>query len=124
MKATELDSIFTKLKEIKSEAVLADENADKAESESHVQRDGKTRSTLTLSFIRGFFGLLIFSCVFVLIYNWAAVYWIIDLKQAGLLNDSAKLNLLDLDKVLSIIIGALGTSLGFIIGYYFKEKHT
>lgn len=124
MKTTELDSFFTKLKEIKSEAALAEESADKAESESHVQRDGKTRSTLTLSFIRGFFGLLIFSCLFVLIYNWAAVHWIIDLKKADLLNESTNINLLDLDKVLSIIIGALGTSLGFIIGYYFKEKHT
>lgn len=124
MKTTELDNVFSKFKKVQSAAVLADESADKAESENHLQRDGKTRSTLTLTFMRGFFGLLIFSCFFVFIYNWAAVYWIIDLKQAGLLNESTKLNLLDLDKVLSIIIGALGTSLGFIIGYYFKEKHT
>ncbi|HIC2865032.1 hypothetical protein [Citrobacter freundii] len=124
MKATELENVFSKFQRVQSAAVLADESADKAESESHLQRDGKTRSTLTLTFMRGFFGLLIFSCFFVLFYNWAAVYWIIDLKQAGLLNESTKLNLLELDKILSVVIGALGTSLGFIIGYYFKEKHT
>lgn len=35
---------------------------------------------------------------------------------------AASVKLLELDKVLSVIIGALGTSLGFIIGYYFEEK--
>ncbi|EMJ5250617.1 TPA: hypothetical protein ACPYUI_002822 [Raoultella ornithinolytica] len=123
MKATELSSILDKLHEVKTDSVLADEHADKAEAESHVIRDGKTRSTLTLTFMRGFFGLLVFSCLFVLIYNWAAVHWIVELKKAGLTEDASKLNLLELDKILSIVIGALGTSLGFIIGYYFKEKH-
>lgn len=126
MKTIELDSVVDRLNSIKSEAVVADEKADKAEgdSESHLQRDGKTRSTLTLTFMRGFFGMLVFACIFVLIYNWLAVHWIIDLKTAGLAEDSSKLSLLEIDKILSIIIGALGTSLGFIIGYYFKEKHS
>lgn len=123
MKATELSSILDKLHEVKTDSVLADEHADKAEAESHVVRDGKTRSTLTLTFMRGFFGLLVFSCLFVLIYNWATVHWVVELKKAGLADDASKLNLLELDKILSIVIGALGTSLGFIIGYYFKEKH-
>lgn len=123
MKTTELSSILDKLHEVKTDSVLADEHADKAEAESHVVRDGKTRSTLTLTFMRGFFGLLVFSCFFVLIYNWATVHWIVELKKAGLAEDASKLNLLELDKILSIVIGALGTSLGFIIGYYFKEKH-
>ena len=117
MKATELGSVIDKLQSVKSEGVIADEKADKAEldAESHAQRDGKTRSTLTLTFMRGFFGMLIFAF---------AVYWIIDLKNSGLVEESTKLHLLEIDKILSIIIGALGTSLGFIIGYYFKEKHS
>lgn len=125
MKTTELGSVIDKLKSVKSEGVIADQKADQAEldAESHAQRDGKTRSTLTLTFMRGFFGMLIFACVFVFLYNWAAVYWIIDLTKSGLIEESTKLNLLEIDKILSIIIGALGTSLGFIIGYYFKEKH-
>lgn len=125
MKTNELTTALDKLKTIRSEAIIADEKADKAEqdAESHSQRDGKTRSTLTLTFMRGFFGMLIFSCIFVLVYNWAAVNWIIDLKTSGLADESTKLSLLEIDKILSIIIGALGTSLGFIIGYYFKEKH-
>lgn len=56
MKATELSSILDKLHEVKTDSVLADEHADKAEAESHVIRDGKTRSTLTLTFMRGFLG--------------------------------------------------------------------
>ncbi|HDC4470410.1 MULTISPECIES: hypothetical protein [Enterobacter] len=125
MKTTELEFALDKLKSVKSEGVIADENADRAEldAETHSQRDGKTRSTLTLTFMRGFFGMLVFACLFVLFYNWAAVHWIIDLKTSGLAEQSTKLNLLEIDKILSIIIGALGTSLGFIIGYYFKEKH-
>ena len=126
MKSIELDSLVERINSIKDESVVADEKADKAEegSESHLQRDGKTRSTLTLTFMRGFFGMLVFACFFVFFYNWAAVYWIIDLKAAGLAEDSSKLSLLEIDKILSIIIGALGTSLGFIIGYYFKEKNS
>lgn len=58
-----------------------------------------------------------------LFYNWATVHWIIDLKTSGLTEQSTKLSLLEINKILSIIIGALGTTLGFIIGYFFKEKH-
>lgn len=60
MKATELSSILDKLHEVKTDSVLADEHADKAEAESHVVRDGKTRSTLTLTFMRGFFWVVSF----------------------------------------------------------------
>ncbi|WP_369311458.1 hypothetical protein [Providencia rettgeri] len=44
------------------------------------------------------------------------------LSEKGMVEAASKVSLLELDKVLSIIISALGTSLGFIIGYYFKEK--
>lgn len=44
------------------------------------------------------------------------------LSEKGMAEAASKVSLLELDKVLSIIISALGTSLGFSIGYYFKEK--
>ncbi|WP_369310309.1 hypothetical protein [Providencia rettgeri] len=44
------------------------------------------------------------------------------MSEKGMAEAASKVSLLELDKVLSIIISALGTSLGFSIGYYFKEK--
>jgi hypothetical protein len=60
--------------------------------------------------------------MFVLFYNWLVVEWAAQLKTAGLDEKIKELHFLELDKVLSIMISALGTSLGFIIGYYFKGK--
>lgn len=85
--------------------------------------DGHTRNRLTLFFIGGFFGILIFCCLFVLVYNWAAMSWAINLSKNGFNIDKIEVPFLELDKLLSIMIGAFGTSLGFIIGYYFKEKN-
>lgn len=74
-------------------------------------------------FMVGFFGLLAGCFLFTLWYNNNAVQWIIELQTKGLQEEAKQVSLLELDKVLSVVIGALGTSLGFIIGYYFKEKN-
>lgn len=89
----------------------------------NAQRDGKTRSALTITFLIGFFVLIVGCFFFVLLYNSYAVDWITDLNKQGLKDYADKITLLELDKVLAVIIGALGTSLGFIIGYYFKDKN-
>ncbi|HEM8654878.1 hypothetical protein [Klebsiella aerogenes] len=124
MTSEELQKLLSQVNRVKDEADKADSAVEELEenTESHRARDGKTRSTLTLTFMVGFFSILVFSCLFVMAYNWAAVYWAIDLKKAGLVSDNASVKFLEVDKILSIMIGALGTSLGFIIGYYFKEK--
>ncbi|WP_353242251.1 hypothetical protein [Providencia sp.] len=88
------------------------------------KKEGETRSLLTLTFLGGFFGLLILFAIFVWFYNGRVVSWVLELKAAGVENAVDYLKPLELEKVLSIIITALGTSLGFIIGYYFKEKHS
>lgn len=125
MISKDLNEFLDKVNRVQKDADKAGSVADAVEdAENHKVRDGKTRSTLTLTFMIGFFGILVFSCLFVLIYNWAAVHWVISLKQSGLVTESSEIKLLEVDKILSIMIGALGTSLGFIIGYYFKEKHT
>lgn len=112
------------IRKASSQSIKSETVADRAEGEAlnAKHRESKTRSALTISFLGGFLFLLVFSFIFVLIYNSFAVDWILLLKNKGVENPSELIKPLELDKVLSIIIGALGTSLGFIIGYYFKEK--
>lgn len=126
MTMDEINKYLNKIDTVENETHKVEEGVDALEAspDNTKVRDGKTRSTLTLTFMIGFFGILIFSCLFVLLYNWAAVNWAIHLAQAKLEKDALGVQLLEVDKILSIMIGALGTSLGFIIGYYFKEKHS
>ncbi|HBR2129043.1 TPA: hypothetical protein MG510_16535 [Klebsiella pneumoniae] len=126
MTTDEINKFLNKIDAVENETSKVEEGVDalEANSDNTRVRDGKTRSTLTLTFMIGFFGILIFSCLFVFLYNWAAVNWTIHLSQAKLEKDALGVHLLEVDKILSIMIGALGTSLGFIIGYYFKEKHS
>jgi len=126
MKNDSLNSIIGAFSGVKDDNKKYDENATELETKAFnsAKYDGQTRNKLTNTFLKGFFGLLIFSCFFVLIYNHLAVKWAIELSQAKLDEAAKAISFLELDKVLSIIIGALGTSLGFIIGYYFKEKNS
>ncbi|MEQ5044273.1 hypothetical protein ABN117_14050 [Providencia manganoxydans] len=94
------------------------------EKTSIEQAEGRDRGKLTTYFVWGFFTLLLWSFLFVLAYNWIAVWWAIDLHERGMIDAASKVTLLELDKVLSLVISALGTPLGFIIGYYFKEKRS
>lgn len=103
----------------KESALEADEAQDIALKDP---KDVRTRSVLTITFLVGFFCVLVFFALFVLAYNWSVVHWAAQLKSAGLEDKVNDLHFLELDKVLSIMISALGTSLGFIIGYYFKGK--
>lgn len=116
-----LKSVFSS-KQLKSETNAFNEaetrfkeQLDLAKSKS----DQHTRSNLTTIFVVCFFLMLIFGAIFVLVYNHYAVSWIVDLKDKNLPNDFIKP--LQLESVLSLIVNSLGTSLGFIIGYYFKE---
>lgn len=117
-------SLVEKLKKAREESQLAQKAAEKVESYSkqRLRSEEETRHSLTFLFIAGFFSLICAGSIFVAAYNALAVGWIIKLNAAGLVNESQKISLLELDKVLSLIVSALGTSLGFIIGYYFKNK--
>ncbi|MGU3521814.1 hypothetical protein ACLBW2_01725 [Enterobacteriaceae bacterium C23F] len=121
---TNLEEIRKRLKEFEVKSSVSREKADDAETvaQAKLSRDEKTRSTLTHSFMYGFFLLLLCGFLFTKWYNASAVEWIMRLHKAGLDEAASNIKLLELDKVLSLIIGALGTSLGFIIGYYFKDK--
>ncbi|HFU0690324.1 TPA: hypothetical protein ACGRG7_001920 [Morganella morganii] len=96
-------------------------NANEAETRARqeLKQEGSTRANLTFWFVFGFFALLIVFSIFVFAYNKSVVNWNLKLHKEGI---EHVVSYLELEKILSIIIGALGTSLGFIIGYYFKGK--
>ncbi len=81
-----------------------------------------TRSNLTTYFLIGLFSLLVLAGVFVLWYNHLSVQWMMTLKYSGIEGAAERFKPLELESVLSLIINSFGTSLGFIIGYYFKDK--
>ncbi|EEW2486462.1 hypothetical protein D9F02_20505 [Escherichia coli] len=124
MSIEDVGSILDRLKVARIENKKIEESAGKAEENAVNSKhtDGKTRSALTITFLWFFFCLLIFSCLFVLWYNNSVVSWALELKSKGVDDYVQYLKPLELEKVLSIMITALGTSLGFIIGYYFKDK--
>lgn len=124
MEIDDFDSLVKAAEALRTEAMASDKKADKAEVSALTssQREGKTRSALTITFLVGFFFLMVLCGLFVLLYNAFVVDWVIELKSKGIENANDYFKPLELEKVLSIIIGALGTSLGFIIGYYFKDK--
>ncbi|MGQ5721744.1 hypothetical protein [Enterobacter bugandensis] len=124
MANTDFSDLTDLLEELSTNSKKSDNVAEEAEENalSSSVRESKTRSTLTISFLVGFFVLLVFCLIFVFWYNAYAVDWLLKLKGKGIENPSELIRPLEIDKVLSIVISALGTSLGFIIGYYFKEK--
>lgn len=118
-----LDDVYNKINSVGTAALESVNQANAAQKDvNDGKSETKTRNNLTLYFILGFFGMLILSALFVLWYNSYIISWAIELKNKDMLGSVDNLSLLQLDKVLSIIISALGTSLGFIIGYYFKNK--
>ncbi|MDY9036654.1 hypothetical protein UZY92_22640 [Escherichia coli] len=119
MSIEDVGSILDRLKVARIENKKIEESAGKAEENAVNSKhtDGKTRSALTITFLWFFF-----SCLFVLWYNNSVVNWALELKSKGVDDYVQYLKPLELEKVLSIMITALGTSLGFIIGYYFKDK--
>lgn len=118
------DQAKKKLQEVRETATKVKQAAEAEESSSKkkLRSEEGTRHSLTFYFILGFFILIVLGGIFVLFYNSLAVSWVIRLNESGLHDQAGKVPFLELDKVLSIIVSAFGTSLGFIIGYYFKNK--
>ncbi|EKM6459539.1 hypothetical protein PU850_004067 [Cronobacter dublinensis] len=121
--SSSFDELLSQLKDIDEEKEKNDQAIYKNSWEGTAAKDSGTRSGLTYLYIISFFLLIILGGLFVLWYNHYVIEWAIKLKQNGLSQLADKITPLELDKVLSILIGAFGTSLGFIIGYYFKESH-
>lgn len=77
----------------------------------------ETRRRFALYFLIGYFALLLLVLVFIFLYNkWV----IISALKAGI-PGILPTQLLDLERILFLVTSAFGPTLGFIIGYYFKD---
>lgn len=125
-KNSSLSDLLQSVSKVEIGAKQAIEKADKAQVEASAteKKDIHTRSNLTMIFLCGFFGVIILSAIFVWCYNQSVIGWTMELSKLGASENIKPPPFLELDKVLSIVISALGTSLGFIIGYYFKDKNS
>ncbi len=86
------------------------------------KKDDTTRSHLTWLFIAGLFGLILLSGVYVIWHNNSLIELSIRAKEKDLNLPLEEFKLLSFESIYSQIFNTFGTSLGFIIGYYFKEK--
>lgn len=80
------------------------------------QHDRESRLTITKMFLSWFFMLIGFSFIFSAFYNF----------MAALINTNPnlqdKIQMLDVANTVSIITTTLSSGVGFVIGYYFKNK--
>ncbi|HAS6767099.1 hypothetical protein ACJO11_19610 [Vibrio parahaemolyticus] len=90
--------------------------------DSLAKTEQKTRSNLSNVFIAGLFALIIASAIYVPYYNEQAIKWAVMAKENNIEISPDDLKMLSFKDVFSMIFNSFGTPLGFIIGYYFKEK--
>lgn len=109
---TDLNKSFTALqKELKA----ARTQVKQAEPYNPKKQEDTTRSTLALIFVWGYFIILGLGIILVLTNNVLVEY--LHLKTDIVIN---------VKDIISVISGTIGTSLGFVVGYYFKssENHS
>lgn len=83
----------------------------------------KTRTGIAKGFLWGYFILFILVFIFVWVYNNNMLNNIITIsKYPGYQDVINNIKLLDIKNVLIVVTSALGTPLGFVIGYYFKSE--
>lgn len=89
------------------------------ESSSFDQKeyDSKSRLEITKLFLKWYFGLICGGFIFCLIYNYGAAYLNFQFRE---LNNSMKY--VDISNTVTIITTTLSSGMGFVIGYYFKNK--
>lgn len=80
------------------------------------RHDSESRLRITTLFLKWFFSLILFSFLFSAAYNFVAA-WINTNRD---LTD--KIPLLDVSNTVSIVTTTLSSGVGFVIGYYFKNK--
>lgn len=120
---------FSELKKQSEQSVKRDENVDKQieslENELGKklrENEHKTRNWLTTGFIIGLFSLIVLSAVYVVYHNNQLIDLAIRARENGIIIEPSDIGFLSFESVYSLLFNSLGTSLGFIIGYYFKEK--
>jgi hypothetical protein len=88
------------------------------------EKEHSARSWLTTTFVAGLFLLIILAGFYVIAYNKSILELGIKAKESQTTIDLSSLSFLSFESVFSLIFNSFGTPLGFIIGYYFKEKST
>ncbi|MEZ8304259.1 hypothetical protein AB6C61_10460 [Vibrio splendidus] len=96
--------------------------AEKEANNASKAKEDSTRSWLTTGFIFGLFLLIVLAAVYVMEHNAQVVHLTIEAKEKGLDVPLDNLSFLSFESIFSLIFNSFGTPLGFIIGYYFKEK--
>ncbi|HCG8623696.1 TPA: hypothetical protein NJ576_004441 [Vibrio parahaemolyticus] len=122
--------------DLNTQETLNSEKAERAETREEVEiasleeqvekklkeKEHKARSWLTISFLLGLFSLIVGSAWYVVYHNQSMVELAIYSKTHDLPFNQDTFQFLSFESVFSLIFNSFGTSLGFIIGYYFKEK--
>jgi hypothetical protein len=87
------------------------------ESKFHQQEhDSKSRLEITKLFLKSYFWLIAGSFLFCLVYNYGAAYLNFEFKL------ETPIRFIDVSNTVSIITTTLSSGMGFVIGYYFKNK--
>ena len=86
------------------------------------EKEHSARSWLTTTFVAGLFLLIILAGFYVIEYNKSVLELGLKVKESEANIDLSSLTFLSFESVSSLIFNSFGTPLGFIIGYYFKEK--
>ena len=106
-----LDSKFSKLEEHK-------DSKTEVNKFNEAEHKNQTRRTITLVFLIGFF-LSIGLCFWAVTnYNHHLIQLTVETKDLS----CKTLKLWEIKEILSIILSALASSVGFVLGYYFKEQ--
>jgi hypothetical protein len=80
--------------------------ANKKPNFNHLEHTDKSRKHIAFVFVYGYIVIVTLIVVGVPIYNWLAL---------------GQSNALELDKILAQVGALIGSPLGFVVGYYFKE---
>jgi ABC-type Fe3+ transport system permease subunit len=102
------------LKAVQKNLKDLDKERGKFDKEKH---DHESRLKITQLFLKWYFALIVFSFCFAIVYNFAAAY-----MNDGTNVENNYLPYLDVSNTVSIITTTLSSGVGFVIGYYFKNK--
>lgn len=104
-------SLQSDIKALQKTLKIARKEVDTTEPYNAKKQEDTTRSKLALVFVWGYFIILGAGILAVLINNFVVEYF--KLKPETLIN---------LKDFIPLITSAIGTSLGFVVGYYFKSS--
>ncbi|WP_318470955.1 hypothetical protein [Photobacterium leiognathi] len=122
---SDLKSASTKNNKSSAESVKGDDSVHTLEQKLKGllnEKEHTARSWLTITFLIGLFFLILLSAIYVITYNNNLFDIMIAAKSQNIDLSKHNLEFMSFNELFSLIFNSFGTSLGFIIGYYFKEK--